>query len=527
MSTRQARRQAAAPSGQGKGLTVQDALTMWKRAKADSVWFIETTFGDVVHDLQNQICRSVERNPITLVKTCHATGKTRIAAGIASWWCSTDTDRMVITTATTATQSKQSLWREIAALAENAKKRGRDTGAIPLQAEARWEKLRSVAFARTVPQGRADDVAATMFQGMRGANGTLIIIDEATAISSGVFLGATAILTGVNDRLLVMCNPTDGASHVARMFKDPTNARLTMSAFDSPNIKPFGVTPKHIASGEWKDMVPPEDRTPFKYLINAHWVAKRWSEFTDNGLRPNDPRWLGRIMAEFPTQGDDVLVPQAWIDAAVALYTGKSLDAREYGIDVADGGDDSSAIAERRGPQVRIADKVYGLEAEETGRKALELLRGDTKVPVRVDGDGIGATVYGILVGQRYSAAARVHSGKPPDDANVSRAELEDLGIRAEQFDVSRSLFWWMVRQRFKHSYQLWTTGTCDGPHIELEPNPAVETQIGAIKWEQKGGKICVEKKPVTKKRLNGKSPDEADAIMYAFVPGKKRSFFL
>lgn len=490
-----------------RALTSEERRALVERGRRDPVWWVDRVLGVRIFPIQADLARSLTKNRVTLAKTCHAVGKTFIAGAMIHWWCGTAPDRMAITTATTSTQSKRSVWEEISRLEEQATKAGRPTGAKVLTTEARWPRLRSSAFARTVPKSQSLDKQATMFHGTRAPGGTLVVIDEATGIPSGIFTGAKGILTGAHDRLLILCNPTDPASEVARMFRRESGHCITMDAFKSPNIAPYGVTIDDIASGAFAKKVPPIEATPFPYLTHAHWVREVWEEWTDRGLRMHDPRWISRVMAQFPEEGDDVLIPMPWIEAAFELYTGTSAEPPEYGQDVADRGDDSTVICERRGPQAKIVRRVFGQDVMASTAAMVGILEGNRTTKVKVDSIGVGAGVWARLKEQGYRAI----------EVNVARSD----GIDREKYKSARSQYLWELRQRFFQAYQLRTTGVAEGPHIELERDEKMATQLNAIKWRQNSaGQIEVESKDETKKRLGGKSPDDADALMLAFVPG-------
>src|SRR5260370_22648136 len=95
-------------------------LSVVREAKQDPVTFARLLLGQNPWRVQQEILTSAARNPLTAVKSCHASGKTYNAAAVALWALSRSPESLVITTAPTFRQVKV-LWGEIA----EARKRSR------------------------------------------------------------------------------------------------------------------------------------------------------------------------------------------------------------------------------------------------------------------------------------------------------------------------------------------------------------------------------------------------------------------
>src|SRR5215831_20728148 len=87
-------------------------VSLVRVAKQDPVTFARLLLGQNPWRLQREILVSAARNPLTAVKSCHASGKTYNAAAIALWALSRWPESLVITTAPTFRQVKV-LWNEI------------------------------------------------------------------------------------------------------------------------------------------------------------------------------------------------------------------------------------------------------------------------------------------------------------------------------------------------------------------------------------------------------------------------------
>src|SRR5690349_4262701 len=79
----------------------------------DPVRFVRGLLRQDLWELQAEILRSVAQNPRTVVKACHASGKTFVAAAAVLWWITRFRDGIVVTTAPTWTQVEKLLWGEI------------------------------------------------------------------------------------------------------------------------------------------------------------------------------------------------------------------------------------------------------------------------------------------------------------------------------------------------------------------------------------------------------------------------------
>ncbi|MGA0275716.1 MAG: DEAD/DEAH box helicase family protein [Dehalococcoidia bacterium] len=64
-------------------------------------------------DKQREILSAVANHKRVAVRSCNGSGKTFTAAYVVIWWLVTQTESIVITTATTAHQVRNILWREI------------------------------------------------------------------------------------------------------------------------------------------------------------------------------------------------------------------------------------------------------------------------------------------------------------------------------------------------------------------------------------------------------------------------------
>src|SRR5437868_13745053 len=87
-------------------------LSIVREAKRDPVTFAGLLLGQNPWRVQQEILTSAAKNPLTAVKSCHASGKTFNAAAVALWALARWPESLVIITAPTFRQVKV-LWNEI------------------------------------------------------------------------------------------------------------------------------------------------------------------------------------------------------------------------------------------------------------------------------------------------------------------------------------------------------------------------------------------------------------------------------
>lgn len=233
---------------------------------------------------QQQVIRSVWTNRRTACKAGTGVGKTRVAACCAIAWLLTGPGRIVVTTAPTGRQVKRLLWREIRGLLSRAETLGYKIGEIkPVDCDLTFGDSTAVGFS-------SDE--GVNFQGFHSAGGTLFVLDEAPGISGEIWDAIDATLTGANDRLLAIGNPTEPAGRFFDMFRSETVFKITISGLDSPNV----------IAGE--DLIPG--------LIGVAWLEERRKEWGEGSAL-----WSARVLGQFPTVVDDGLVPISWVEAAI------------------------------------------------------------------------------------------------------------------------------------------------------------------------------------------------------------------
>jgi hypothetical protein len=132
--------------------------------------------------------------------------------------------------------------------------------------------------------------------------------------------------------ILAVGNPTDPNSHFAEVCKPGSGLEVQqISANDTP-----------VYTGE------PVPEDILENLVDPSWVE----DLKREGV--NDPRFVARVLGEFPKVSSDSLIQPDWIEAAQKRSLPRTRKPR-LGIDVARLGEDESVIMQREGRWARAA----------------------------------------------------------------------------------------------------------------------------------------------------------------------------
>jgi len=453
-----------------------DPSNLPARARRDPVWFLRNVLGCEPWAAQRRIIEAVRDHPEVAVKSCHGAGKDWIAARVALWFLYSHPRSLVITTGPTARQVRGILWKEIAVAHAGAR--------VPLGGKALTQQLTIdrdwLALGFTASEHDPDK-----FQGWH-AEHMLVVIDEASGVSSDIYTAVDSTLSSVGSRRLEIGNPTDPASEFAKSFKTPGVCKLSITAFETPNLAAFDITESDIATGAWEDKLGDEE-LPVPQLVSPQWVAKRYQRWGRGSVL-----YKSRVQAEFPTEGKDTLIPLALIEAAQQRTIDPvKTDPIELGVDVARYGDDQTVIVLRTGPRVRVLARYTKTSTMETTGHVIRALDATGASVAKVDVVGIGAGVVdrGLETGKAFAAA---NAGSSSTDK--------------ERFVNARAQWFWSLRERFESG------------DIDIENDDDLAAELADIRWRPDSrGRIQIEAKADMKRRL-GKSPDLADAVAIAFA---------
>lgn len=491
---------------------IQESLrAIMHRTRQDPVWYVNNVLGEKLWRTDrcdtNAILRSAFKNRVTLVASCHAAGKSHLAARAAQTFFDAYPDSKVITTAPTYRQVRTVLWSQIPVVYEKARK------ALEWTEPANQVEIRRAGG--WVMFGFATAKNADNFQGQHALQAQLIIGDEASGLAPAIVTGIKACLTGVNTHLLLIGNPTDPHSQFARYWERddiPSEAKFHIPVWDTPNFRAFGITREDIPSGAWRTKVAGAPM-PYPQLVDPQWVSEVWQDVRSF----DDPFWVSRVEARFPSDTPDQLIPMSWIEAAmnrssdkidILAKADKQLLRHVLGVDVAEQGGDEAVCYERLGPRLRLRAATSKIELRDLWDLVDIEARNmaDVYLPYNafhIDATGIGSGVHNTLI-QR---------GMPSH-----RFVMAEQAREPRLFGNMRADLYWNLRQWFDPAGSD-VQGT-DGPIMLDEKDQKLARQLSSIKAKLKDGKRWILSKSEMKAE-GFKSPDRADAAMLAMAPSE------
>lgn len=444
----------------------------WRR---DPVGWARERAGIEVISYQREILESVRDHEQTAVQSCHDIGKSFSAAVTCGWWIDVHPpgEAFVVTTAPSDKQVKAILWREINRLHSRLGLAGRTN-------LSEWYIGKElVAFGR-----KPADHDPAAFQGIH-ARWVLLVMDEACGIPKELWDAGSSLVANEGSRVLAIGNPDDPVSEFATNCRKDSGWHVIQIGYErTPNF-----TDEPI-SAELKQL-----------LISPQWVAsreKKWGR--------TSPLFTSKCLGEFPRDTEFGVVPLSWAEACRWLEL-TALGDVEAGIDVG-AGQDRTIIRMRRGPKALESFTFINPDPMQTvGHLALKLKEHRVK-RAKIDPIGIG---WGIMGRLQELSSVQNPTGECVHDAEiipVNFAEKPTEGLE-EKFLNKRAEVWWNVG-REKSRLKQWDLENVDDDVINELTMPKFEVMDSR-------GKVKIEAKKEIKKRL-GASPDEADALLLAFV---------
>lgn len=436
------------------------AIAGIERIRRDPAAFMRTFLGADLWEKQVEIAESVRDHRRTSVRSCHGIGKSFLSARIIIWFLHAYPSSIVVSTAPTANQVVNIIWREVGAAYASR--------ALPLLGRCLTQRY-EIAPDWYALGFKAEDTATDSFQGFH-AEHALVVIDEAAGVADTVFHALNAVLTSEAARLLFIGNPTstDGTFYDSFHKSRALYHTIAVEAADTPNMR----------AGE----------TVRPYLITQQWIDEAIAEHGEDS-----PYVQSRVYARFPAIGENTLIPLSWLEPVPhrEMPEGGEWHA---GVDVARFGGDENAICIRRGSRIVHQDHWNGMDLMETVGKVRSVLADYPPMEsVKVDVIGLGAGVADRLREENY----------PVVDVNVGAASSDN-----EQWLNLRCELWWQVRERFR-------AAAIAGPLDDVTMG-----QLSSIryKYDSRHTKPVIESKEDAKRLRKVKSPDRAEAVMLAFA---------
>lgn len=465
--------------------------------------FIKNTLGvGFLTDEQKSIVDSVWKNKYTGVKSSPNMGKTFIAACIVLAFLYTYENSKVITTAPTARQVEDLLWREIAFLFNNAaEKLNGKLNSTELKIDDKW-------FAAGIStQVRKEEESAVRMRGYH-AEQILVVVDEASGVHNAILEAVEDITSGENSKVLMISNPVTRACGFYKFCKQQDTNVIEMSCFTHPNVLQNKEIVKGAISRSWirkqiskhceilnSEMV----KLPNDEVMNAETGSNIFT-FDGKFYRSNSVG-MWRLLAKFPETSTDTLIDYIKIENSMNRITSKGIANQSnekitIALDVARFGDDQSVFCINDNLNFSFR-AYYHFDIARLSGVAIKLIKELKPGKFAVDCDGIGAGVYDNIneavnsgVFEHEFELVEIHSASEPMDFG-----------QQEQFINKRAQMYWLLRS--------------DIDMISIEKNDELLDGLSSIKYFfNSKGKIQIEEKK-NFKSSHGRSPDFEDALAY------------
>lgn len=472
---------------------LDESIPLWRN---DPVLFMREVLSFEPDDWQIDVAHDLRDYARVSVKSGQGVGKTGVEATLLLWFLVCFPYSRIVATAPTKQQLHDVLWSEVDKWMNNSP-------LLPLM--VKWTKTyvylrgyekRWFAVART----------ATKPENMQGfhEDNMLFIVDEASGVADSIMEAITGTLSGENNKLLLMGNPTK-----------------TSGTFYDSHTADRALYRCHTVNSE-------NSRRTNKDNIAA--MKRKYGE-NSNVVRV-------RVYGEFPEQEDDVFIPISFLEqsiktemsGATARAFGKYRDSAgnlqpidvsgveliEIGCDVARFGDDKTCIGYRINEVVQIYKKYNGKDTTWTTGTIARLYKElkqrfqfKGQIGVKVDDGGVGGGVVDQLRNLRRSEPA-VFGDMVILPVNFG------VPIKHRHYADSTTYMMGVVRDLIAPYDDL---GHPHTPEIILPDDSDLIGQLSCRKFEfGSNAKQKVESKQDMKDR-GLSSPDEGDCILLVCLP--------
>ena len=449
------------------GPEIQD-LQQWAD---DPIGFAENIGRDPV-DYQRRIMESVVASKYTVVRGCHGSGKEWVAGQVAIWaaYC-----RRILVLTVSATELQV-------------------VGQTMKEVRAAWRAAGAVGqlFTRSVRIGGEDRIIALTggssidsLTGWHDPKGVFVIISEAQGerLEDSAYDAALAVATDDMSRVLVMGNPVRPTGRFYEICQKDHWAKHHVSAFDTPNLK----------AGK---------------MVRAGFPSPDWPSEIQREYGATSPYYVGRVLGEFPSQGEESLFDRNWLNAAADRWDLGFLQAQANGlapilsVDPARYGPDSTVCAVRRGMAIERLIEWHGKSTMETVQRVAAEAAKAGVYPWRTD---YQCEAYGQIVVDVVGLGAGIVDRLRELGYSVRGFNGGSFTTQQHKFLNLRASSYWNLRTLLEEG------------RIALPRDPGLFEELLAIRWfPTSEGKVQLERKVDMKRRL-GKSPDRADAVSMAF----------
>lgn len=434
-------------------------------------FYFEHLLGFTPTDYQVEIAESVRDNRETGVRSANGVGKSYISGAVASWWFDCWSPGKCFIAGPKFEKAKTPF----------------DTLAT-LRANARFE-LPGLVMSGELRGSRdwwVRPVSAASAENLAGVHGSrvLVILEEASGLPDDIYQSAYGNATGENDRIMHIGNPLRHEGTFARLFKRQDVNTITISAYDSPNVKAGREVIPGIVSKAGVDM-----------LVRAFGADSDAVRVRVHGL---PPRRGGNSIFSIATIENAKLRGTDPMPAGLLPTFG--------GLDLARMGDDKCSLATIRGVRLDELDVWEKTPIDESAERAAAWLIVNPNARLAIDVGGLGVGVYDILRKRFGGRVLAVNFGGKQRGSKVRRNA--GTGETTPWYADRRSELWYEASEWFRGVGEFGSLG--DRWQQEIEGD-----LLGVEGGIDKSDRLRMEPKDATKKRI-GRSPDLGDSVCLA-----------
>ena len=290
--------------------TSQPTVDALAALRADPALFVETILNATPQAWQRKALDAIAKHDRVTIKSGHGVGKTAFESWVVLWWLMTHYPCKVAVTANSAHQLSDVLWTEIDRWARNMPPAFKDLLEFKSDKISLKGAPDSFAVARTSRRENPESLAGFHSPHM------LFVVEEASGVPNVVFETASGALSTPGAKIIMCGNPTRSDGYFFDSF--------------------------HTDREKWHCITVSCDEGEY---VDPKFIREMADKYGgDSNI------YRVRVLGEFPTQSDDVLLPLHLVEDAIK----RDVEAAPttpvvWGLDVARFGADRSALCKRQG----------------------------------------------------------------------------------------------------------------------------------------------------------------------------------
>jgi hypothetical protein len=424
--------------------------------REDPALFVETVLQATPQRWQAQALDAIAKHDRVAIKSGHGVGKTAFESWVVLWWLMTHYPCKVAVTANSAHQLSDVLWTEIDRWARNMPQAFKDLLEFKSDKISLKGATDSFAVARTSRRENPESLAGFHSPHM------LFVVEEASGVPNVIFETASGALSTPGAKIIMCGNPTRSDGYFYDAF--------------------------HGDRDKWRCITVSCEEGEY---VDPKFIAEMAEKYGDESNV-----FKVRVLGEFPTQSDDVLLPLHLIEDAVTrdVEAGPTTPV-VWGLDVARFGGDRSALAKRQGNV--LIEPIKTWQNKDLMELAGIVLSEYDAVPYSQRPQAIYIDAIGLGAG----LADRLRELDMPAVA-VSVSETASL---KDRFNRLRDELFWGAREWF------------EARDCHIPDDGTLMAELSGIRYKYLStGKLKVESKDEMKRR-GQRSPDVADAFVLTF----------